>query len=200
LCHTPFLEFVMGKNEIKILVVDDDQIVREVITTLLTGEGYAVRAAKDGLDAIRILKTEEINLVISDLRMPGADGIEVLKEAVNMDPDRAVIILTAYGTLDTALKAIREGAYDYMTKPFKMEEMIIRVNNAYERTLLGLKYKSIAKILREILGNIMVFKEGETNRSRVFMDWVEKIEQLQQLDILDKEEASMIKERLIGEW
>ncbi|MBA4395083.1 MAG: hypothetical protein C0407_16150 [Desulfobacca sp.] len=190
----------MGKNEIKILVVDDDEIVREVIATLLTGEGYVVRAAKDGLDAIKILKNEEINLVITDLRMPGADGLEVLKEAVNLDPDRAVIILTAYGTLDTALKAIREGAYDYMTKPFKMEEMIIRVNNAYERTLLGLKYKTIAKILREILANIMVFKEGETNRSRVFMDWVDKVEQLKLLDILDKEEASMIKERLIGEW
>jgi two-component system response regulator PilR (NtrC family) len=190
----------MGKNEITILVVDDDEIVRDVITALLNGEGYSVRPAKDGLDAIKILKNEEINLVITDLRMPGADGIEVLKEALSMDPDRAVIILTAYGTLDTALKAIREGAYDYMTKPFKMEEMIIRVNNAYERTLLALKYKSMAKIMREMMANIMVFKEGETNRSRVFMDWVEKVEELSRLDILDKEEAAMIKERLIGEW
>jgi two-component system, NtrC family, response regulator AtoC len=190
----------MEKKGIKILVVDDDAVVRELITTLLSGEGYTVRAAKDGLDAIKILRTEEINLVITDLRMPGADGIEVLKEATKSDPDRAVIILTAYGTLDTALKTIREGAYDYMTKPFKMEEMIIRVNNACERTLMGIRFKSVTKILREILADIMVFKEGETNRFRVFMDWVEKIDQLQQLDILGKEETSMIKERLIGEW
>ena len=111
----------MKKNGITILVADDDEIVREVIISLLSSEGYTVKAAKDGLEAINILKMENINLVITDLRMPGADGIEVLKEAIKMDPDRAVIILTAYGTLDTALKAIREGAYDYITKPFKME-------------------------------------------------------------------------------
>jgi DNA-binding NtrC family response regulator len=190
----------MKKNGIKILVVDDDEIVREVIISLLSSEGYTVRSAKDGLDAIHILKTELINMVITDLRMPGADGIEVLKEAIKLDPDRAVIILTAYGTLDTALKAIREGAYDYMTKPFKMEEMIIRVNNAYERTLLVNKMKVLIKSLREILSNMMLFKEGENSHQRIAMDWVDHIEQLKQMEILDKEEASLIKERLIGEW
>jgi DNA-binding NtrC family response regulator len=194
------MEFVMKKKGIKILVVDDDEIVREVIISLLSSEGYAVRSAKDGLDAIEILNKENINLVITDLRMPGADGIEVLKEAIKMDPDRAVIILTAYGTLDTALKAIREGAYDYMTKPFKMEEMIIRVNNAYERTLLVIKMKALIKSLREILSNMMLYKDRENNQNRVVMDWVDHIEQLKQMEILDNEEATMIKERLIGEW
>ena len=190
----------MKKNGVKILVVDDDEIVREVIISLLSSEGYTVRAAKDGLDAIQILKMDNINLVITDLRMPGADGIEVLKEAIKMDPDRAVIILTAYGTLDTALKAIREGAYDYMTKPFKMEEMIIRVNNAYERTLLVIKMKALVKSFREILANMMLIKEGENNHNRFVMDWVDNIEQLKQMEILDKDEASLIKERLIGGW
>ena len=194
------MEFEMKKNGIKILVVDDDEIVREVIISLLSSEGYAVRSAKDGLDAIEILNKENINLVITDLRMPGADGIEVLKEAIKMDPDRAVIILTAYGTLDTALKAIREGAYDYMTKPFKMEEMIIRVNNAYERTLLVIKMRALVKSLREILSNMMLYKDRENNQNRVVMDWVDHIEQLKRMEILDNDEASMIKERLIGEW
>ena len=76
----------MKKNGIKILVVDDDEIVREVIISLLSSEGYTVRSAKDGLDAIKILKMENINLVITDLRMPGADGIEVLKEAIKNGP------------------------------------------------------------------------------------------------------------------
>jgi DNA-binding NtrC family response regulator len=191
---------MMNKKGIKILVVDDDEIVREVIISLLSSEGYDVRSAKDGLDAIKILKMERIDMVITDLRMPGADGIEVLKEAIKMDPDRAVIILTAYGTLDTALKAIREGAYDYMTKPFKMEEMIIRVNNAYERTLLVIKMRALVKSLREILASMMLNKEGENNHQRVAMDWVEHIEQLNKMEILDQDEASLIKERLIGEW
>jgi DNA-binding NtrC family response regulator len=190
----------MKKNGGKILVVDDDEIVREIIISLLSSEGYTLRSAKDGLDAIKILNKENINMVITDLRMPGADGIEVLKEAIKMDPDRAVIILTAYGTLDTALKAIGEGAYDYMTKPFKMEEMIIRVNNAYERTLLVIKMRALVKSLREILANMMLFKDGENNHNRVAMDWVEHIEQLKQMEILDKDEALLIKERLIGEW
>jgi DNA-binding NtrC family response regulator len=190
----------MGKNEVKILVVDDDEIVRDVITTLLSGEGYRVRAAKDGLDAIKILRTEEIHLVITDLRMPGADGIEVLKESINLDPGRAVIILTAYGTLDTALKAIREGAYDYMTKPFKMEEMIIRVNNAYERTQLEIKYTALLKILRDIMTNAILLKEGETYHERIILEWLDKLEQLEKFGIIAREEATFIKERLIGEW
>jgi DNA-binding NtrC family response regulator len=190
----------MTKAGIKILVVDDDEIIREVVTSLLIGEGYSVRAAKDGLDAIKILRTEEVHLIITDLRMPGADGLEVLREAIKMDPHRAVIILTAYGTIDTALKAIREGAYDYMTKPFKMEEMIIRVNNAYERTLLVLKMKNLSRILREVMTEAMFLRNGEQPRSRMIGEWIEKVEQLKELEILDQAEASMIKERLLGEW
>ncbi|MEW6187351.1 MAG: response regulator [Thermodesulfobacteriota bacterium] len=191
---------MMSKNGIKILVVDDDEIVREVISSLLISEGYAVVSARDGLEAIKTLKMEKIHLVITDLRMPGADGIEVLRESIRLEPDRAVIILTAFGTLDIALKAIREGAYDYMTKPFKMEEMIIRVNNAYERTLLVVKIKALIKSLREILTDMMLLKEGDNNHNRIIMDWVDNIEHLKKMDILDKDEASMIKERLIGEW
>jgi DNA-binding NtrC family response regulator len=189
----------MNKKGIKILVVDDDEMVRGVISSLLEGEGYLVRAAKDGLDAIRILKTEEINLVVTDLRMPGADGIEVLREAVKMDPDRAVIILTAYGTLDSALKAIGEGAYDYMTKPFKMEEMIIRVNHACERTFLAAKIKALGKSLREILAYLLVVNGFDSRSSRFIVDWVDKIEEFKELDILDNQEAALMKERLIGE-
>jgi hypothetical protein len=87
-----------------------------------------------------------------------------------------------------------------MTKPFKMEEMIIRVNHAFERTLLVIKMKAMVKSLREILANMMLFKEGENNHNRLAVDWVEHIEQLRQMEIIDKDEASLIKERLIGEW
>ncbi len=190
----------MEKKGIKILVVDDDEIIRDVIASLLSGEGYSIRPARDGLEAKSILETEKIDLIITDLRMPGADGIEVLKEAVKRDPNRAVIILTAYGTLDTALKAIGGGAYDYMTKPFKMEELIIRVNHACERTLQLMKIKALSKCLREILGGIVMFKRSEARHPRIIMDWVDHIEHLANLDVLDKAEASLIKERLIGEW
>jgi len=87
-----------------------------------------------------------------------------------------------------------------MTKPFKMEEMIIRVNNAYERTLLVIKMRTLVKSLREILANMMLYKDGENNHNRATMDWVDHIEQLKKMEILDNDEASLIKERLIGEW
>lgn len=188
------------KNGVRILVVDDDDIVREVVRTLLTGEGYTVVTARDGLEAITALKTETVHLIVTDLRMPGIDGIEVLRESVRLDPDRPVIILTAYGTLDIALKAIREGAYDYMTKPFKMEEMIIRVNNAYERARLVAKFKVLRKSLREILFQVMVCQQGEEGPRRMVMDWMSHIEALKNMEILDADEAYRIKERLIGEW
>lgn len=188
------------KSDIRVLVVDDDDIVREVIATLLNGEGYGVVTARDGLEALTALKGEPVHLVITDLRMPGVDGIEVLRESVRLDPDRPVIILTAYGTLDIALRAIREGAYDYMTKPFKMEEMIIRVNNACERSRLVAKIKALRKALREILFQAMIGREGEGPFFRRVTDWVDRIETLRNLEILDTDEAFRIKERLIGEW
>ena len=101
----------MIKKAFGILVADDDEIARDVINSLLSNKGYTVFMAKDGLDAIRVMRREEIRLVITDLRMPGADGIEVLKSALRINPPMAVVILTAYGTPDTTLHAMKEGAY-----------------------------------------------------------------------------------------
>ncbi len=123
----------MTKREFRILVADDDEIARDVIQLLLTNEGYTVFTARDGLDAIRMMRIEDVSLVITDLRMPGADGIEVLKSALLINPDIAVVILTAYGTLDTTLQAMKEGAYDYLTKPFKGQEIIFVAERAFKR-------------------------------------------------------------------
>jgi DNA-binding NtrC family response regulator len=107
----------VDKSSFKILIAEDDEIVQDVIVKFLEDEGYRVVLANDGLEALKILRRDDIRLVLSDLRMPGADGMEVLRTAMQINPRIAVVILTAYGTLDTALEAMKEGAYDYIVKP-----------------------------------------------------------------------------------
>jgi len=188
----------MEKSDFRILVADDDDIARDVITTLLSREGYAVAAVRDGIDAINQLKIRDVHLVITDLIMPGANGIEVLKYAVRSDPDIAVVILTAYGTLDTTLEAIKEGAYDYLTKPFKTQEISILADRAYHRALLIADNRELKKNLRDTYRDLELLKNVATsNNPEVTTGWLERIEKLRSMNILLSHEAELMKERLV---
>lgn len=188
----------MGKRDFRILIADDDEIVRDVVTTLLSREGYVVITAVNGLDAIDRLRIEEVHLVITDLMMPGASGIEVLKYAVRSNPDIAVVILTACGTLDTKLEAIEEGAYDYLTKPFKMQELSILAERAYQRTLLIADNRELRKNLRDTYRDLEILKNVATsNNPEVMTGWLERIEKLKSMNVLLDREAETLKERLI---
>ncbi len=188
----------MDKRNFKILVVDDDEIVRDVITSLLTGEGYGVTAVTDGLEAIDRLRIEEFHLVITDLMMPGADGIEVLRYAVRSAPDIAVIILTAYGTLDTTLRAIKEGAYDSLTKPFKTQEIVIAAERSYQRAQLIADNRDLKQSLRETYRDMELLRSVSiSNNPEVTMGWLERIEKLRAMNVLLGHEADVLKERLV---
>ncbi len=186
------------KINFKILIADDDEIVRDSISSLLKDEGYTVLSAQDGLDAIKILRIEDIDLVITDLRMPGADGYEVLKYAVKNNPDTVVVILTAYGTLDTALNAIKDGAYDYLTKPFKIQEIILLVEKIYRRAQLIEENRELKKSLRDAYRDIQLIKEiVKSNNPELTSEWINKIENLQASNIITHQDAEILKERLI---
>jgi len=188
----------VDKREFKILVADDDEIAREVITALLTRDGYAVVPVADGLEAVNNLRHAEFHLVVTDLKMPGADGIEVLKYAVRSNPDIAVVILTAYGTLDTTLEAIKEGAYDYLTKPFKTQEIAIVAERAYQRALLIADNRELKKNLRETYRDIELLKSvAGSNNPEVTTGWLERIEKLRSMNVLLTHEAEVLKERLV---
>ena len=105
-------------KKIKILVADDEAIVRESLHDWLSDAGYQVLAAEDGPKALEIIKKERPGIVISDLVMPGMDGIELMRKAREIQPHIEVIIITAYGSIPTAITAMKEGAYDYIEKPF----------------------------------------------------------------------------------
>ena len=102
----------------KILVVDDEAIVRELLCDWLSDFGYRVLTAENGPQALEIIEKERLGIVITDLVMPGMDGIELMKKAKDIIPNIEVIIITAYGSITSAIAAMKEGAYDYIEKPF----------------------------------------------------------------------------------
>ena len=102
----------MEELKSKILVVEDEKNMREILKILLEGEGYNVSTATDGTEGIGLLDREIFDLVITDIKMPGVDGIEVLKKAQEMSPGTLVIMITAFGTTESAIEAMKLGAYD----------------------------------------------------------------------------------------
>jgi two-component system response regulator PilR (NtrC family) len=120
----------------KILVVDDEQSLREVLSIMLKRAGYAVTSVADGEDAIEQIQKEIFDLVITDLRMPKVDGMEVLKAVKSTSPETVVLLITAFATADSAVEAMKQGAYDYLTKPFQVDEVQLIIRNALEKRRL----------------------------------------------------------------
>ncbi|MGB9715583.1 MAG: response regulator [Thermodesulfovibrionales bacterium] len=188
----------MTKKDFKILISADDDIMRDVIKSLLLKEGYSVLSAKSGLDAIRILRVEDINLVITDLRIQGADGIDVMRQAVKINPYISVVILTTFSDLDVTLEAVKEGAYDYLTKPFKIEEVSFLVDKAFRRTVLINENRELLRYIRDTYHDMEVIKTAAQSRDpEITLNWIERIERLKSLSILTDQEVEVLKERLV---
>ena len=121
------------KTKARILVVDDEQHVRRVLEVMLTRQGYEVQTAAGGGEALAAHQAEVFDLTILDLRMPDMDGLEVLAAIRSKDPDASVVMITAYASVETALNAMKNGAVDYIGKPFKEDEILLVVEKALER-------------------------------------------------------------------
>jgi len=120
----------------KILIIDDEDIVRMSCHRALEPEGYGIRMVKSGADGLKLLENETFDLVLTDLKMPDMDGIEVLRRVKESWPETEVMLITGYGTVATAVNAIKLGAFDYIEKPFKPDELIILVSRSLERKRL----------------------------------------------------------------
>ena len=117
---------------ISLLVIDDEEIIRVLLTEILTEDGYQVTTAKDGIEGVELLKQNRYDLIISDMVMPGMTGIEVLQEAFKVDPEYAVVMITGYPSVETAVKLVNLGASDYITKPFNVDLIKVTVAKVLE--------------------------------------------------------------------
>ncbi|WP_164013418.1 sigma-54-dependent transcriptional regulator [Pyxidicoccus trucidator] len=115
-----------------ILVVDDEEDIRDTLATILSLEGYDVSTASSGASAVALVEAGRFDLVISDLRMPGMDGVETLVRLKRSHPDLQVIIATGYASAETATRCLLEGAYGYISKPFDMDDLLNLIRGALE--------------------------------------------------------------------
>jgi len=131
----------------RILIIDDEIIIRKLFTRLLTREKYKVLTASNGIKGIEIAKKEKLDLVILDLKMPEMDGIEVLKRIKEINKNIRVIIITAYGTIQSASDALNLGADDFISKPFDIAKIRVTIKNV-------LKMKKLASEVEELRSNL----------------------------------------------
>ena len=115
-----------------ILIVEDEKILRISLTDALKAEGYIVLAVADGNEALAAIGEGDFSLVITDIRLPGASGVDILRKSLTESPLTPVIMMTAYGTIKDAVSAIQAGAFDYITKPFDLDELLVTVAKALE--------------------------------------------------------------------
>src|SRR3989338_10118289 len=120
----------------RILIVDDEESIREFLEIMLRREKYEVATASNAKKALKTLEKENFDMVITDIQMPEMNGIELLGKIKDTDSDTVVIMVTAYGSTESAVEAMKLGAYDYITKPFKIDELKIIIKNALDNRTL----------------------------------------------------------------
>lgn len=135
-------------NPISILIVDDEVNIRTPLAKIVEKKGYQAMTAESGQAALSLLDRGFCHLILTDLKMPDLDGLELLKKVKERSPETEVVVMTAYGTIETAVEAIKNGAYDYMTKPIDKERLLILIDKALERQRLSSENKRLRESLR----------------------------------------------------
>jgi len=183
------------RKPLRLLIAEDERPLRALLFEELQERGREIRLAANGLEALDLLKEEEFDLLITDIKMPGMSGIELLKEAKRLQPHLLVIIITGYATLESAIEALKEGAYDYIRKPFSLEELKVSVDNACARILLERENQRLLEDLKKAYERL---KEVSTSpRGGDLLSELERLARLRQEGFLEEEEFEAIKKILI---
>ena len=179
----------------KVLIVDDEKLMRISLESQLKKEGYSVKSVDNALDGLKMVKSEEYDVVVTDLRLSGMSGIDFLKEIKKHNQEIIVVIMTAYGTLESAVSAIKEGAYDYIAKPFSTDELIIKLQRAlyYKNTTA-----EVNRLRREIqsefeFGNII----GKSEAMKKVLETVKSVSE-REATVLIRGESGTGKEKIAG--
>ncbi len=131
-----------------LLIVDDEEVLQDVLTSLLRKEGYRTVSARTGEEGLQLLRREEIDLVLLDLMLPGMSGMEVLKQIRAQHPEQVVVVITAFSSIEGAIDAMREGAFHYIPKPFKNEEVLLTIRQGLKQRQLATENRSLKEELR----------------------------------------------------
>src|SRR5688500_1925054 len=151
-----------GRRIPRVLVVEDDDAMRDLLVEELAEAGYEVAAAANGREGVERVRRDPVDLVITDLRMPEVDGFDLIRDVVATPRAPHIVMITAFGSIETAIRAVKLGAYDYITKPFEMEELILVADKALgERSLR----RQVARLQRKVeqrhqLDNIVARSEA----------------------------------------
>ena len=159
-------------NKASVLIVDDELKIRRILQIMLENENYKTEQAKDGLEALGKMETMDFDLIITDMKMPNMSGIELLEQIQKKDKTVPVIIMTAYGTIQTAVEAMKKGAYDYILKPFDLEEMKITVDKAYRLTFLEKENKYLKEELEVKYSDKII---GKTSRMKKMYKLIKQV-------------------------
>lgn len=174
----------MELNNLRIWIAEDDDELREILGNSLANEDREIQLFKDGKEVLAAMPGGSFDILITDLVMPGADGIHILKEVKRFHPDRMVIIMTGYASIDSAIQAIRGGAYDYIRKPFKLEELEIIIKHASEKISLVRQNRDLLQRLEATIGEMNHLKNiWEKHLTNIFglysmMDHDQKISEM----------------------
>jgi DNA-binding NtrC family response regulator len=152
----------------RILVVDDEKAIRDGLKKILEGEGYQTELCHNGYSAVEKLQVSEFELVITDLKMPGMDGMEVLNAISILQPNVPVIFITGYSTVENAVEVMKIGAFDYLAKPFTANQLLEKVNKALEHRALLIEEESPARHLSEQLEGVNIIGQSPAMK-KVFM-------------------------------
>ncbi len=214
-----------GTKPLEILIAEDEKNIGDLLVELLSRDDRKITVVHNGLEAIRKLRQHPFDLLITDLMMPEVDGMEVLHQARKLYPQILVIIITGYASLETAIQAVKEGAYDYLRKPFRLEELKISVDNACERIQLIRENQLLLDHLRSVCqskektDSQEIAKKGDggaNNSGYLGMDWIppsffepgkekngdalaelERLGNLRQQGFITKEEFEALKKKLL---
>lgn len=179
----------------RILVVDDEHLIRWSLEQNLKKHGYEVVTAGNGEDALRIVREDQPDLVLLDIQLPGITGIEVLEKLKDNEEDILVIMLTAHGGLETAVNAMRLGAYDYVSKPFNLDELSIIIRKALETSELKREVARLRSETKKSAPNII----GDSRLMKYMMETLEKVAKSEASTVLVQGESGTGKE-LVAKW
>lgn len=143
-------------NQQEILIIDDEASIRKTLSEILSFEGYKITQAVDGEEGLKLFSENTYNAVLCDIKMPKVDGLEFLEKAIEITPDVPIIMISGHGNIETAVEAVKKGAYDFISKPPDLNRLLITIRNAFERTTLVTETKILRKKVskvQEIVGN-----------------------------------------------